>query len=73
VEPAFRGRGLGKELMRARLSMAYYLGATAAMDEIAEWNLPSLRISTSMGFVPEGWMYVESARRRRKERTIVRR
>ncbi len=73
VDPRFRGRGLGKELMRARLSMAYFLDASAAMVEIAEWNLPSLRISTSMGFAPEGWMYVESARRRRKERTIVRR
>jgi GNAT superfamily N-acetyltransferase len=73
VSPEFRGRGLGKELMRARLSMAYHLGAKAAMVEIAEWNLPSMRISTSLGFVQEGWMFVESARRHRKQRTIVRR
>jgi ribosomal-protein-alanine N-acetyltransferase len=73
VDPAYRSRGIGKELMRARLNMLSNLGATWAMVEIADWNLPSLRIATSFGFQPRGKMYVETIRTKRVKRDIVRR
>jgi len=73
VAPAYRSRGIGKELMRARLSLLSNLGATWAMVEIADWNLPSLRIATTFGFQPRGKMYVETIRTKRVKRDIVRR
>jgi len=73
VDPAYRGKGIGKELMRARLNMVYHLGAVDALLEIADWNLPSLRISTTFGFAQEGKMYVETTKTKRVKRNIVRR
>ncbi len=73
VEPAFRTRGIGKEMMRARLNMLSHLGARWAMVEIGDWNLPSMRIATSFGFEPRGRMYVETVRTKRVKRDIVRR
>ncbi len=73
VDPEFRGRGIGKELMRARLNLVHHLGATEALLEIADWNLPSLRVSSTFGFVRLGRMYVETIRTKRVKRNIVRR
>jgi [ribosomal protein S18]-alanine N-acetyltransferase len=73
VDPQYRGRGIGKELMRARLTMIYHLGVQDAILEIADWNLPSLRISTSFGFTERGKMYVETIKTKRIKRNIVRR
>lgn len=73
VDPTFRGKGIGKELMRARLTMIYHLGAVDALLEIADWNLPSLRISTTFGFTQHGKMYVETIRTKRVKRNIIRR
>jgi L-amino acid N-acyltransferase YncA len=73
VHPKARGKGLGKELMKARLCMAYYLGVENAMVEIADWNLPSMRISTVHGFQPAGRMYVETVRTKRVQMNVVRR
>ncbi len=73
VHPEFRGRGIGKELMRARLNAAGQLGVSSVILEIADWNMPSLTISTTFGFRPVGSMYVETVRTRRIKKDIVRR
>lgn len=73
VDPDHRGRGLGKELMRARLRMLADLGVRTVVTEIADWNHASLDIARKHGFAKVGEMYVESARRTRFERKIVRR
>ncbi|MEM3341782.1 MAG: GNAT family N-acetyltransferase, partial [Thermoplasmata archaeon] len=73
VDPAMQNKGIGKELMKARISIAYHLGCTDAMCEIADWNLPSLQIALSHGFVPEGKMYVETIRTQKVEKKFIRR
>ena len=73
VDPAYRGRGIAKQLHRARLEAMRRMGATDVIDEIAEWNLASIRISTLSGFRPVGKVYVETVRRRRIRKNIVRR
>lgn len=73
VDPAHRGRGIGKELHRARLEALRQLGARDAISEIADWNLASIRITTLAGMRPEGSMYVETVRTKRIKKDIVRR
>ena len=73
VDPAFRGRGIGKELARARLCACAALGATRVVTEVATWNVASLEVVRPLGFVPIGQMWVESAASTRVERTLVRR
>lgn len=73
VLPNYRNRGVGKELMCARLKTLYDLGARSVITEIADWNLASLQIAYSCGFKPVGTMYVETARSTRIKKTIVRR
>jgi GNAT superfamily N-acetyltransferase len=73
VDPAYRGRGIAKELHRARLEAMRLMGVTAVVDEIADWNLPSIRISSLSGFQPIGKMYVETVRKKRIKKDIVRR
>jgi L-amino acid N-acyltransferase YncA len=73
VAPDMRGKGLAKELMRARLHFAKSLGVRSIILEIADWNLPSLSVSTSFGFRNIGNMYVETTRIRRMKKNIVRR
>lgn len=69
----FRNRGIGRELLRARLAALRDLGARRAITEIAEWNLASLTLAQGHGFRPVGKMYVETARTKRVKRNIVRR
>jgi GNAT superfamily N-acetyltransferase len=73
VDPAYRGGGIAKQLHRARLEAMRRMGATDVIDEIADWNLASIRISTLSGFRPAGKVYVETIRRRRIKKNIVRR
>ena len=73
VDRAYRGRGIAKELHRARLEAMRLMGVTDVMDEIADWNLASIRISTLSGFKPIGKVFVETTRRRRIRKSIVRR
>jgi len=73
VDSSFQGRGIGKQLHRARLEAMRLLGVTDVIDEIADWNLASIRISTLSGFQPIGKMYVETVRTRRIKKDIVRR
>jgi RimJ/RimL family protein N-acetyltransferase len=73
VDKEYRGRGIAKELFNARLEAMRQMGVLAVIDEIADWNLASIRIATVAGFVPEGKMYVETARNRRIKKDIIRR
>jgi len=73
VDKAYRLRGIGKELHRARLEAMRLLGVTTVIDEIADWNLASIRISMLSGFQPVGKMYVETIRTERIKMDIVRR
>lgn len=73
VLPEYQNRGIGKELMRARLKALYDLGAVDVIAEIANWNLPSLQIAYRHGFRQAGSMYVETIRLQRIKRSIVRR
>lgn len=73
VHPDHRGKGIAKELHRARLETMRRLGVTTVIDEIADWNLASIRISTLSGFKPVGRMWVETVRTKRIKRNIVRR
>jgi len=73
VDPAYRGRGIAKDLHRARLEVMRLMGVTTVIDEIADWNLASIRISSLSGFQPIGKMYVETVRTKRIKKDIVRR
>lgn len=73
VDMDYRGRGIGKELHCARLEALRGMGVTKVVDEIADWNLASKRISTISGFKPVGKMYVETVRTKRIKMNIIRR
>ena len=73
VAKEHRGKGIGKELHLARLSAMQLMGVTKVIDEIADWNLASIRISTLSGFKPIGKMYVETVRTKRIKKNIIRR
>jgi GNAT superfamily N-acetyltransferase len=73
VAKEHRGKGIGKELHLARLNAMQLMGVTKVIDEIADWNLASIRISTLSGFKPIGKMYVETVRTKRIKKNIVRR
>jgi GNAT superfamily N-acetyltransferase len=73
VAKEHRGKGIGKELHLARLNAMQLMGVTRVIDEIADWNLASIRISTLSGFKPIGKMYVETVRTKRIKKNIIRR
>ena len=49
-----RSRGLGTEIMKARLSALAAMGVDRVIVEISRQNVASLRIATKTGFVPIG-------------------
>lgn len=61
VASGHHGKGLGKELNRARVRVAHDLGAERAIVEVAAWNTASLEIARATGFEKVGSMYVETA------------
>ncbi|MGA1819691.1 MAG: N-acetyltransferase family protein [Thermoplasmatota archaeon] len=73
VAKDYRGRGIAKELFNARLETMRQMGVTIVVDEIADWNLASIRIASVAGFKPTGKMYVETARTKRIKKDIIRR
>ena len=73
VAKEYRGRGMAKELHTARLEAMRLLGVTIVVDEIADWNLASIRISLLSGFKPVGRMYVETIRTKRIKKNFIRR
>lgn len=56
-----RGKGIGKELNRARVKVAHDLGAERAVVEVAAWNVASLEIARAAGFTRAGQMFVQTA------------
>ena len=54
VLPRYRARGLGTELMAARLSALSALGVRRAVVEISQHNAASLRVAYRAGFAPVG-------------------
>lgn len=60
VDKGVRGRGIGAELVRARLDALHLLGAERVIVEIAARNLASLHLAREAGFQPKGVLYVEA-------------
>ena len=62
-EPAFRGRGLGRQVILSLMDRGRQLGYdTLGVREIYDWNDASARCFTSCGFKPvekteKGWRY----------------
>jgi L-amino acid N-acyltransferase YncA len=73
VASKHRDRGIGGELVRARLSALATLGVTDVISEIAETNLASLHVAKGLGFEDRGPMWVETSRSERVSRQVVRR
>ncbi len=59
VRPGFRGLGVGADLLFGRLLWARRSGASRAISEIADQNLPSRRIAENAGMrkVGPGYLY----------------
>ncbi len=73
VSPAHRGRGIGKELARARVAAAVGLGASRVLAEVATWNVGSLEVLKGLGFESRGKMWVETALATPRADRVVRR
>ncbi len=54
VAPGDRARGIGTQIMNARLSTLAALGVDRVIVEISKQNAASLRIATKAGFAPVG-------------------
>lgn len=72
VAKSHRGKGIGKELNRARVRIASDLGAEQVMVEVAAWNVASLEIARSQGFTKAGAMYVETNAQTKSDRQFRR-
>jgi GNAT superfamily N-acetyltransferase len=62
VLPEHRNRGIGRELIGARLHALQAVGARYVLSEIATWNLPSLQLAYANGFSKVADMWVETTR-----------
>ncbi len=62
VDPAHRNKGLGRELVRARVRAMAALGAERIVTEISAQNSASLEIARGEGFATVATMYLETAR-----------
>ncbi|MDQ4490018.1 GNAT family protein [Sinomonas sp. ASV486] len=57
-----QGRGLGKEMRAAVLLWCFdFLGAEVAMTSTFEWNAPSIGVSRSLGYEPNGEARLETS------------
>jgi L-amino acid N-acyltransferase YncA len=72
VAKSHRGKGIGKELNRARVRIASDLGAEQAVVEVAAWNVASLEIARALGFAKAGAMYVETTAQTKTDRQFRR-
>lgn len=54
VDPLWRGRGVGRELVRRALELGRELGAKTCFLEVAADNNPALNLYRSQGFSPVG-------------------
>lgn len=56
------GRGLGREMRAAVLLLAFdHLGAEVAESSALEWNAASIRVSTVLGYAPNGTSRITGA------------
>jgi RimJ/RimL family protein N-acetyltransferase len=53
VDPAHRGRGIGRELARAALVLALELGLSKIIVEVVSDQQPAINMFTALGFDPE--------------------
>lgn len=60
VHPDHRGRGIGAELVAARIDALALLGAERVIVEISHHNPASLHLARKAGFVPVGSFVIES-------------
>lgn len=64
----FQGQGLGKEARTAMLMWAFdHFGADYAESAAYDWNVPSVRVSTSLGYFQSGTRRVVDAHGQRAE------
>jgi len=49
VRPAFRGRGVGKALLKHLAAVALERGCTRYVWQVLDWNTPSLEFYEAMG------------------------
>ena len=54
ILPAYRGRGVGRQLLRTCIDRAKKSGLTRIELEVRADNVPAIRLYESMGFVREG-------------------
>lgn len=52
VHPAYRGQGLGRQMLQALLRWAAQQGATLADLQVRGGNLPAQQLYASLGFAP---------------------
>lgn len=64
VEPAFRSRGLGIQLVAARLTALAQLGIDHVIAEVSDANAPSLRSLRTFGFTDRGMIHLIGRKRR---------
>ncbi len=56
VQPAHRGRGLGKELLRTLAALSVERGYSRLEWSVLDWNTPSIDFYKAAGAVPmDGW------------------
>ncbi|SNS03636.1 L-amino acid N-acyltransferase YncA [Geodermatophilus pulveris] len=56
VQPAHRGRGLGRELLRALAEVCVQRGYSRLEWSVLDWNTPSIDFYRAAGAVPmDGW------------------
>ncbi|MCA9489458.1 MAG: N-acetyltransferase [Myxococcales bacterium] len=73
VDKDHRDRGLGGELVRARLTALFRLGVERVIAEVATWNVASLHVLREHGFTDVGELLVQSTSRTRARRNVIRR
>ncbi|MCB9686689.1 MAG: GNAT family N-acetyltransferase [Alphaproteobacteria bacterium] len=73
VDREHRDRGLGGELVRARLTALFRLGVEHVIAEVATWNVASLHVLREHGFTDVGELLVQSTSRTRARRNVIRR
>ena len=57
VRPQFRGRGIGKALLKHLAALAIEKGCTRYVWQVLDWNTPSLEFYKAMGAtVLEEWL-----------------
>lgn len=73
VDPAHRDRGIGTELVRARLAALSRVGVEQVLVEVADWNVAMRHVLQSQGFAPVGTMVLQTTQRAQTRRPLVRR